>query len=126
MHEFIICIIETIGFDDADGGADTLYGSPFDDILFGGAGDDVIYGFGGNDLIFGDQGKVTCAPGRRRPGQPRNGVCFDLGGSIDFLATNVNTTTGSGDDLVFAGDGNDIVMGQQGATCSTARTATTC
>ena len=71
VHEFSICIIETVGFDDADGGDDTIYGSPFNDILFGGGGDDVIYGFGGNDLIFGDQGKVTCAPGTLvQPGRP--------------------------------------------------------
>ena len=85
MHEFSICIIETVGFADADSGDDTIYGSPFNDILFGGGGDDVIYGFGGNDLIFGDQGKVTCAPGTSYdPDDPRNGVCVDLGGAIDL------------------------------------------
>ena len=61
MHEFTICVIETIGFVDSDSGDDTIYGSPFADILFGGGGNDVIYGFDGNDLIFGDQGKVSCA-----------------------------------------------------------------
>ena len=81
MHEFSICIIETVGFDDANSGDDTIYGSPFNDILFGGGGDDVIYGFEGNDLIFGDQGKVTCAPGTSYdPDDQRNGVCVDLGG----------------------------------------------
>ena len=115
MHEFVICVIETIGFGNEDGGADTLFGSPLNDILFGGAGDDVIYGFGGNDLIFGDHGRVSCANGTPiDPDSNLNGVCVDLGGSIEFVATNVNVTTGTGDDLVYAGDGNDIVMGQQG------------
>ena len=67
MHEFLICIIETVGFRDEDGGSDTIYGSDGNDILFGGAGNDVIYGEGGNDLIFGDQGKVTCTPTVLRP-----------------------------------------------------------
>ena len=71
VHEFLICIIETIGFDDADGGHDTIFGSPCNDILFGGGGNDVIYGFGGNDLIFGDQGKVTCTTQGVRPGRSR-------------------------------------------------------
>ena len=85
-------MIETVGFDDADSGNDTIYGSPFNDILFGGGGDDVIYGFGGNDLIFGDQGKVSCAPGTPYdPDNPLNGVCVDLGGAIVFIATNTTT-----------------------------------
>src|SRR5699024_9290769 len=77
VHEFTICVIETIGFVDSDSGADTIYGSDFADILFGGGGNDVIYGFAGNDLIFGDQGKVSCANGHTYvPGDPLNGVCI--------------------------------------------------
>ena len=114
VHEFLICIIETLGFGDEDGGDDTIYGSDERDILFGGAGDDVLYGFGGDDLIFGDQGRVTCTTTPYDPDDPRNGLCVDLGGTIDFRATNVTTNTGSGNDLIYAGEGNDIVMGQQG------------
>ena len=115
VHEFSICVIETVGFGDGDAGDDTIYGSPFNDILFGGGGDDVIYGYEGNDLIFGDQGRVSCVPGTSyNPDDPRNGVCVDLGGTILFVATNTTTLTGSGDDLIYAGAGDDIVMGQQG------------
>jgi Ca2+-binding RTX toxin-like protein len=114
VHEFLICIIETFGFGDLDGGDDTIYGSEARDILFGGAGNDVIHGYGGDDLIFGDQGRVTCTTTSYDPDDPRNGLCVDLGGTIDFRATNVTTHTGSGNDVVFAGSGNDIVMGQQG------------
>ena len=67
---------------------DTIFGSDGRDILFGGGGNDVIYGFGGDDLIFGDQGKVTCTTKSYDPDDPRNGVCIDLGGTIDFRATN--------------------------------------
>ncbi|MGB7818284.1 MAG: Calx-beta domain-containing protein, partial [Ornithinibacter sp.] len=114
VHEFLICIIETFGFADEDGGDDTIYGSELRDILFGGAGDDVIYGYGGDDLIFGDQGRVTCTTTPYDPDDPRNGLCVDLGGTIDFRATNVTTNTGSGNDLIYAGEGDDIVLGQQG------------
>ena len=105
VHEFLICIIETFGFGDQDGGADTIFGSDGRDILFGGAGNDVIYGFGGDDVIFGDQGKVTCTTKSYDPDDPRNGLCVDLGGTIDIRATNVDVLTGSGDDLVYAGSG---------------------
>ena len=69
VHEFEICIIETLGFRDEDGGNDTLYGNDGNDILFGGNGDDVIYGEGGQDLIFGDHGIITC---RRRSYDPND------------------------------------------------------
>src|SRR4029079_18187341 len=40
VHEFTICVIETIGFIGSDSGNDTIYGSPNADILFGGGGND--------------------------------------------------------------------------------------
>ncbi|MEO6651293.1 MAG: hypothetical protein ABIP17_01380, partial [Ilumatobacteraceae bacterium] len=115
VHEFRVCSIETIGFDDDDGGGDTIYGSERGDFIFGGAGSDVIYGKGGNDIIFGDQGKIACRNGKTLiPDHVLNGVCVNLGGLIDFYTLNNLATTGSGDDLIFAGTGNDIVLGQQG------------
>ena len=107
MHEFSICIIETVGFDDANGGDDTIYGSPFNDILFGGGGDDVIYGYERRrpDLRRPGQGHVRARHARTTPDDPRNGVCVDLGGAIVFIATNTTTNTGSGNDLIYAGDG---------------------
>ena len=108
VHEFSIAVIETIG--DPSPGDDTIYGSPSTDILFGGGGDDVIYGFGGNDIIFGDRGIVTTAPGTAYdPDNPLNGVCVDLGGTLIFVATH---TDEGGNDLIYAGTGDDIVMGQ--------------
>jgi Ca2+-binding RTX toxin-like protein len=115
VHEFTICVIETIGFLDSDSGADVIYGTPNADILFGGGGDDVIYAGDGNDIVFGDQGKVSCANNTPfDPNNPLNGSCVGLGGTLDYLATNTDKTTGSGNDLVYAGKGNDIVFGEQG------------
>ena len=115
VHEFRVCTVETIGFLDADGGGDTIYGSNSGDFLFGGGGNDVIFGNGGNDIIFGDQGRITCRNNTTLiPNDRLNGVCVALGGRVDFFATNIGVTTGSGDDLVFAGSGDDIVLGQQG------------
>ena len=116
VHEFTICVIETIGFLDSDSGADMIYGSPNADILFGGGGDDVIYGFEGDDIIFGDQGKVSCANDHSYdPDDPLNGVCIGLGGALDYVATNVLTTARArANDLIYAGEGDDIVFGEQG------------
>src|SRR5207247_801108 len=97
VHEFTICVIETIGFTDADNGDDTIYGSPFSDILFGGGGNDVIYGYGGNDIIFGDWGKVSCANNMPYdPTNPLNGVCVGLGGALDFVSIQTTTVSGTG------------------------------
>ncbi|MFZ0529420.1 MAG: HYR domain-containing protein [Propionicimonas sp.] len=117
VHEFAICVLETIGFPSGQGsdGDDTLYGSPGNDILMGGGGDDVIFGGAGNDLIFGDDGIVKCRNGTPYDPKNPNGVCAGLGGPISFTATNTRTLSANGnDDLIFAGEGNDIVLGEQG------------
>src|SRR6185436_16260301 len=104
VHEFAISVIETVGFDGANSGNDTIYGSPFNDILFGGGGDDIIYGFEGNDIIFGDQGRVSTANGIPfDPDHPLNGVAVGLGGALNFVATNTTVSTGAGNDLIYAG-----------------------
>ena len=118
VHEFTVCSIETIGFEDSDGGTDTLIGSPLNDVLFGGGGSDIVYAGGGDDLVFGDQGRIECK--NDHPFDPPTSlppICWDEFPTVGFLsfeATNVDKSTGSGDDLVFGGDGRDILMGQQG------------
>ncbi|HQF94492.1 MAG TPA: Calx-beta domain-containing protein [Microthrixaceae bacterium] len=115
VHEFLICVIETLGFADNESGKDTIYGSDLADFIFGGGGDDVIFGYGGNDIIFGDQGKITCLPGSPiDPPNGNNGNCIDEGGTLLLTTTNGTTMTGAGNDIIYAGEGKDIVFGQQG------------
>ncbi len=118
VHEFVLCEIETIGFDDADSGSDTITGSALNDILFGGGGSDVIYAGGGDDLVFGDQGRVECKNGVPIiPEISLRPICWDLfpdSGFLLFQATNIGSNEGAGDDLIFGEDGSDLIMGQQG------------
>lgn len=97
VHEFLICVIETLGFADNESGKDTIYGSDLADFIFGGGGDDVIFGYGSNDIIFGDQGKITCLPGSPiDPPNGNNGNCIDEGGTLLLTTTNGTTMTGAG------------------------------
>jgi ABC-type Mn2+/Zn2+ transport system ATPase subunit len=116
VHEFAICKIETIGFDDADSGGDVIVGGRNNDVLFGGGGDDEIYAGAGNDLVFGDQGRIECV---RQPFIPELSlppICADLfpEGLLEFEATNIDKLTGSGNDLIYGQDGMDVILGQQG------------
>ncbi|HQV08466.1 MAG TPA: calcium-binding protein, partial [Thauera sp.] len=123
VHEFIVCEIETIGFE--DGGRDFITGSDLNDLIFGGAGGDVIYAGDGDDLVFGDQGRIECKNGVPFiPEISLRPVCWDLEnqdgsahanqGFLLFEALNVDKSTGAGDDLVFGQGGDDLIMGQQG------------
>ena len=118
VHEFLLCKVDTIGFDDIDSGKDTITGGQYNDVLFGGGGDDTIYAGGGDDLVFGDQGRIECK--NNQPFDPDTSlrpICWDMfptEGFLLFEATNVDQSTGSGNDLVFGQDGSDLIMGQQG------------
>src|SRR6185436_6094231 len=103
VHEFAIGRIETIGFETSDGGSDTIIGSDLNDVIFGGGGDDFIYAGAGNDLIFGDQGFVESR--NNHPFDPNTSlppVCVELGGFLEFRATNITANTGAGNDLIYA------------------------
>ena len=112
-HEFTLATIETTGVD--DGGSDTVTGSDGNDVIIGGAGGDVITAGAGNDLVFGDQGKVTAVPGASLDLGKLPPLCVDFGGTINFVATNVASSTAGGDDLIYGGAGDDVILGEQGA-----------
>jgi subtilisin-like proprotein convertase family protein/Ca2+-binding RTX toxin-like protein len=124
VHEFTICTIETIGFEDADSGNDVLIAGAGRDLLFGGGGDDVIYAGAGDDLVFGDHAMVKCANGQ--PFDPDISftwictdctTCSDGHGGQGYLVIktlNNDTNTGNGNDTIFGEGGNDIIFGQVG------------
>jgi Ca2+-binding RTX toxin-like protein len=118
VHEFTICKIDTIGFDDTDSGTDIVTGGSGNDVLFGGGGDDVIYAGAGDDLVFGDQGRIECKNGVPYTPEislrPNCWECFPTTGFLLFKATHVDQATGAGNDVVFGEDGSDVLLGQQG------------
>lgn len=82
--------------------AETLNGTPGNDLILGLEGADIINGHGGHDCILG-------GPGAENPinGGEGNDVIFGNEGA-DHLNGN------NGDDLVFGGSGADVIEGNDG------------
>ncbi|HRX79684.1 MAG TPA: calcium-binding protein, partial [Pirellulaceae bacterium] len=82
-------------------GADTLTGTPLNDILDGGLGDDTLFSLAGDDLLIGGPGADV----------------LDGGEGRDVLQGNQGDDTvrgGTGNDLIEGHAGNDILFGDGG------------
>ncbi|WP_254277881.1 hypothetical protein [Halomonas sp. 3H] len=88
------------------GGADLIYAGDGDDIVLGGLSGDEIHGQGGNDILLGDNGELDFVSG-----DSLNGEVEILGGVLTRLETTDDHEDEGGQDLVLAGDGDDIVLG---------------
>lgn len=89
-----------------DSGDDTLVGGTQRDFLYGNADDDLIYGNGGDDVIHGDR-EFRDEPTALR----ESAVCFIEG---DGEMEEEECEFVEGDDLIYAGAGNDTVFGNGG------------
>ena len=114
-------------FIDGDGGNDTIDGGSGDDIIYGGLGDDTLNGGADNDFVFGDNGLadfVQQTSGSNEWGQNLSGDINKkhkvYGDTIDVFNAyyHLNQTSKSvgsgGADVIVAGNGHDIVDGQNG------------
>ncbi|MBU1052980.1 MAG: hypothetical protein KKC46_04020 [Proteobacteria bacterium] len=87
-------------------GDDQLYGSNSNDALLGGEGHDLLAGGGGNDVIYGDYNS--------------SGAYIDWDFEVtpdkvvSFTNVNTNPTYFQGDDEIYGGSGDDIVVGGGG------------
>ncbi|WP_127145374.1 calcium-binding protein [Pelagibacterium montanilacus] len=100
----------TTTFDAGD--ADVIITRGGNDIIFGGGGDDQISSGNGDDIIFGDTGTYRLVR--------TAGVDVELSTDHDALANpqsgqTLDSVTSLGDDLIAAGDGDNIVFGGAGA-----------
>jgi Ca2+-binding RTX toxin-like protein len=86
---------------DARAGADIVLGREGDDVIEGGEGNDRLIGGDGNDVIHGGPGHDIIFGG------DGNDVLFGDAGD-DFI------DAGDGDDVVIGGEGNDIVLAGKG------------
>ncbi|MBQ9226503.1 MAG: calcium-binding protein [Fibrobacter sp.] len=100
--------------DIAHGGADTVYTSGGDDIVVGGTGGDTLttygderYGIYDNDVVFGDNAKMVFTD---RDSSEATASTLSLAESLDS-----RTVVGGYNDHIYTGNGNDVVVGGQGA-----------
>jgi Ca2+-binding RTX toxin-like protein len=93
-------------------GNDTIFGGQDDDHIAGGAGNDAIDGGAGNDHIYGDAAfDVNLLLFSQDQIAPFNPVTQLAQINGMFAVTSVGAT---GADIIRAGDGNDIVLGDHG------------
>ncbi len=95
-------------------GADSLLGTPDNDLILAGAGNDTIEGLPGNDVILAGTGNDTIY-GNNFLGDGRSGGPLPPEyNSSDVLPGRNLILAGAGDDLVGAGFGMDTVFGGDG------------
>jgi Ca2+-binding RTX toxin-like protein len=114
--------------DDADAGADALYGGAGNDWMDGGAGDDFLDAGSGNDVAFGNLGNDVLLGGAGNDvlDGDHASIAASFGGD-DYLdggeghdwlygrGGNDILFGGSGDDNIEGNEGNDILVGGPGS-----------
>ena len=112
--------VENVSLDDTgrEGGDDTIIGSRADDIFFGQEGDDTIFGGAGDDSLYGGTGDDLLV-GDDKPENLAADTVADiktLGTSedLDAFIQSVEGTDADGDDRLFGGTGDDVLLGMGG------------
>lgn len=121
-----------ITVDDALGDIDTIYAGAGDDQVFGGAGADILHGEADDDTIVGDAGRLdkiadpaatvdVFTPGQQAPEVPTvhawlrtKSFTIGAGDQIYGDAGHDILLGGFGADTLSAGEGNNIVLGDDG------------
>lgn len=104
--------VENVSLDNLtgrEGGDDTIIGSRADDIFFGQEGDDSLYGGTGDDLLVGDDKPENLAADTVADIKTL-GTSEDL----DAFIQSVEGTDADGDDRLFGGTGDDVLLGMGG------------
>jgi Ca2+-binding RTX toxin-like protein len=103
---------------DAEDGGDQAYGSAGTDLMAGGNGDDLLVGGGGGDWIWGDLN--TWAPDTANWRNWTVTERVDTSGdgsttySYDLAEIMVSSADGTGNDVIYAGAGDDAAFGEGG------------
>ncbi len=119
---------------DGDGGNDNIDGGVGEDVIYGGQGNDVLDGGADNDVVFGDDGLNGFSSSEK--GNTANGLYRSIdnfssdnerelqkrtfGQQIGMFAkefgigADAKSQTDGGSDIIYAGNGSDIIDGQSG------------
>ncbi|WP_117236182.1 LEPR-XLL domain-containing protein [Vibrio maerlii] len=101
-------------------GNDQITGSQYGDHLAGGSGNDTINGLGGTDHIYGDAGFNVDTSTRLDLTTQMLTVVNDANTQTDNLETSDDLTVGN--DIINAGEGDDIVIADKGVINQAANT----
>ena len=100
------------------GGDDTITGSSASDIIYGQEGDDIIYGSSGHDTLYGGTGDDLLV-GDDKP-EDLNDVTVESikklveTDALDAFIESVEGKDADGNDQLFGGVGNDVLLGMGG------------
>lgn len=99
------------------GGNDTITGSSASDTIYGQEGHDTIYGGGGHDGLYGGTGDDLLV-GDDKPESPGDvtveGIKVLTEDELDDFIKSVEGTDDDGNDQLFGGVGNDVLLGMGG------------
>lgn len=104
--------VENVSLDNLtgrEGGDDTIIGSRADDIFFGQEGDDSLYGGTGDDLLVGDD-----KPENLAADTVADIKTLGTSEGLDAFIQSVEGTDADGDDRLFGGTGDDVLLGMGG------------
>ena len=101
-----------------DGGDDVITGSSASDTIYGQEGHDTIYGGGGHDGLYGGTGDDLLV-GDARPESLTADTLEEIktlgtGDALDAFIDSVEGTDADGNDQLFGGAGNDVLLGMGG------------
>ena len=100
------------------GGDDTITGSSASDIIYGQEGDDTIYGGSGHDTLYGGTGDDLLV-GDDKPGDLDDVTVESIKTlfetkELDAFIESVEGKDSNGNDQLFGGVGNDVLLGMGG------------
>ena len=100
------------------GGDDTITGSNASDIIYGQEGGDTIYGGSGHDTLYGGTGDDLLV-GDDKPENLAADTVADIkalgtDAALDAFIQSVEGTDADGDDRLFGGTGDDVLLGMGG------------
>ena len=89
--------------------SDTIYGQEGDDTIYGGSGHDTLYGGTGDDLLVGDD-----KPENLAADTVADIKALGTDAALDAFIDSVENPDADGNDQLFGGVGNDVLLGMGG------------